>query len=166
MKPCDPIYPRTFIELAVHLLCAVGGAAVVFVSTRRLDYAALFFTGGVFIDLDHLLDYFLYAKNRFLPHEFFGHFQLSAGRVYLLAHSWELIIGLLLLGAWLPSYGLFVLSLGFCIHLLVDNLQRKNPWVYFLAYRIYRKFEVRVLLPECQWAFAKEMNRTAQRAQG
>jgi hypothetical protein len=45
-------------------------------------------------------------------------------------------------------YGLWIILLGMCIHLAIDNLQRRNLFAYFLVYRAYKKFDAKILLPE------------------
>mgnify|MGYP001222875262 CR=1 FL=1 len=140
-------YKNTFRDISQHILSsAVLAAAVCFISSD-LSYGLIFLLGGIFIDLDHLFDYFSY-KDKFSLRDFFGNVYLDSGRVYVLLHSWELNALILAAALVFKSYGLFVLFLALSLHLAIDNAQRKNPMFYLLSYRIAKEFSVDTLLPE------------------
>lgn len=136
------------LELSVHLFATLFLAAVFYFFTAKFTNAILVILGGVFIDFDHFIDYFIYFRNKFNLVYFFRGYFLRSGRVYLFLHSWELIFTLFVLSWATGSSGLFALWSGLAMHLLIDNLQRQNPWVYFLSYRFSKRFIVEELLPE------------------
>jgi hypothetical protein len=104
---------------------------------------------GIFIDLDHLVDYFVYFKLRFKLSEFLCSRQVESGHAYLILHSWELLLFLCPLAAN-PDLTLpvFAILLGFIGHLFADQFRRSVPFAYFLSYRIYARFKIENIFPE------------------
>ena len=108
------------------------------------------FVGGVFIDLDHLIDYFLAFRWRWRISYFLKGYQfLKSDKVYVLFHGWEYIIflGLVLLMMDMSSsvfVGLFALGLGALFHLVVDTFVNHGMTVqgYSFFYRLKRRFDV------------------------
>lgn len=139
---------RIVIDLIFHLVATVLFSVWIFIETKNPAYVCIFILGGIFIDLDHFLDYFLYYKKKFNLKDFFRSMYLKSGKAYLFLHSWELGLFLLYLSVLLRSHGLFLFALSVSVHLLIDNIQRKNPLFYFLTYRFCKQFEVAALLPE------------------
>ncbi|MFA5117706.1 MAG: hypothetical protein WC695_02515 [Candidatus Omnitrophota bacterium] len=135
-------------DIAAHLLATCALAAGVYARSRSLFYVALVFSSGVLVDLDHVVDSFIYDKKRFDIKGFFCCAYLRSGKTYIVLHSWELVIGIFIIGVVFSSAGAIIFSAGFAVHLFIDNLQRKNRFFYFLLYRVTRNFDARVLLPE------------------
>lgn len=135
-------------EITLHCILTFLLAALIYSKTESVFYAVIFIFAGIFVDLDHLIDYFLYAKKKFRLDEFLRCFQLKSGRVYIFLHSWELAFGALVAGMFSNSNALLIFAAGLGIHLAIDNIQRQNRLFYFLIYRFYKKFDVRILLPE------------------
>ena len=122
--------------------------------------------GGFFIDLDHLLDYFLAFGAKFNLSYFLKGYQfLKTDKIYVLFHSWELVIFLFLT---LPAVSCIValakmealakegqmlqplllsFSLSLFLHLSVDvftnNMKAQS---YFLFYRINNNFELKTMV--------------------
>ena len=139
---------HSIIDVIIHLFLTLVISGIIYLQSRNLSYAALFIAGGVFVDLDHFIDYFLYHKLNFSVKDFFSCGNLKSGKVYLVFHSWEINLFLLLLSRVFNSPQLLLLGLGLSLHLGIDNLQRENPWCYFLVYRMLKRFESKVLVPE------------------
>jgi hypothetical protein len=139
---------RVAIDLFFHVIASILFSAWIFIETKNPWYVAIFILGGVFIDLDHFFDYFLSYKNKFDLKELFRCEYLKFGKVYLPLHSWEMDLALFIISISIKSHGLFLFALSIAVHLLIDNLQRRNVFFYFLAYRFYKQFEVATLLPE------------------
>jgi hypothetical protein len=104
--------------------------------------------GGILIDIDHFIDYFLYAGLKFNLKKFALIDFLKSGRIYIFFHSWELIV-LIYLGGFLLGWGKYslALSLGMLGHLLVDSIFQKAFLPYSLIYRIQHKFNAYKILP-------------------
>ncbi|MBD3380138.1 MAG: hypothetical protein GF408_06730 [Candidatus Omnitrophica bacterium] len=148
---CGPVKKRSektlALDLGLHLFLAVVLGVIFFKLTGGWKWPVLVFAGGVLIDLDHLWDHFLYFGNKGTLRDFFGHKYLCSGKVYILFHSWEIVILVALSGFFVPWA--IPLSCGMAAHLLVDQfLSHSNePFFYFFVYRAYRKFNLRELLP-------------------
>lgn len=136
------------LDLITHFVLTVIFSLFIYFKSEDLFYVVIFIVGGIFIDLDHLIDHFLFFKNRFKLIDFLNRRFLESGKVYLFLHSWEVIGFILSLSLVIKSSGLLVFSLGLILHLIVDNLQRERRLFYFLAYRIIKRFDAEFLLPE------------------
>ena len=116
--------------------------------------------GGVLIDLDHLIDYFLAFGTKFnLTYFLKGYQFLKPDKIYTPLHSWELVIILFLS---LPAVAilfkqakeglifrvlLLALSISLFLHLSVDVLTNNMlPQSYFLTYRIQNNFDLKKLV--------------------
>lgn len=145
-----PERTRVIHDITAHIILTVIFSLLVYLRTGNPFYVFLAVVGGIFIDLDHFLDHFLFFKNRFNISEFMGLVFLNSGKVYLFLHSWEINICLLGLSLFFKSPAWFVFSLSLAIHLGVDNIQRRRPLFYFLSYRISKGFDAAFLLPEVE----------------
>jgi hypothetical protein len=106
------------------------------------------FIGGILIDLDHFIDYFLYAGFKFNLRDFLLIDNLKSGRIYIVFHSWELILLIYLAGLFLGSkrYAL-ALSLGMLAHMSVDSFFQKAVLPYSIIYRWCNRFDAKKILP-------------------
>lgn len=100
----------------------------------------------IFMDMDHLVDFFLYKGSlTFNLHEFlFLNFFELLGKTYLPLHAWEWVALLLLLYLVLKKKYQFILfiALGIFCQLLVDSLSYGFDWrVYFITYRYLHHFD-------------------------
>jgi len=135
-------------DILTHLCLAAAFAFFIYQNSASINYVFLFVAGSILIDLDHLIDYFIFYKDKFCLQDFFiGRF-LKSGKVYLFFHSWEITIFLLILSFAFNLRGLSVFSFGLAVHLLIDNFQRKNRFFCLLVYRGIKNFDAKVLLPE------------------
>lgn len=139
---------KTILEICVHLVFTFIFSLIIYLKSGNLGYFITFISGGILIDLDHLIDYFLFFKNRFKLKDFLNAAFIESGKVYLILHSWEINLIVFFLGLTIKSNGLLLLALSLTIHLSIDNLQRKNRLAYFFTYRVINKFDARILFPE------------------
>lgn len=125
---------------------AAGGAAYALTGSAELSVYCLL--SGVLLDLDHLADFFLLAGEPFTFKGFFSWcHDMRWKKIYLVLHSYELYL-LLLLAAWLfPSRALTGFLLGMGLHLLMDQAGNKalHKWFYFLIFRYRSGFSSGVL---------------------
>lgn len=142
------IIRKNIIDISIHLSITSLLSFAVYIFSSDIFYAALCFAGGIFIDLDHLLDYFLFYKRSLHLKDFFASAYLMSGKIYLIFHSWELCILIFSIAIYLNSAAFLVFSLSMAVHLFIDNIQRQNPLAYFLSYRIWVKFDSRKIMPE------------------
>lgn len=135
-------------DVAVHLFFTILIAMWIYGKTGNLLYTSIFVLGGIFIDLDHLIDYLFALKNKLNLYDFVNGGYVKTGKVYLFLHSWEMNFILLVLALNIRSYGLFLLFLSLSLHLAIDNIQRKNLLAYFIIYRFINNFDIDIVFPE------------------
>ncbi len=107
----------------------------------------LCFAYSIFIDLDHLFDFFLYNKgisfNAFIF--FTTPYFPNSGKAYVPLHGWEYAIILLTLSLFLRKYRDISIALSLAIigHLLIDQFcYGMTPFKYFLIYRWWYGFGI------------------------
>jgi len=57
------------IDLCLHVFSGVVFAILIYTVTRNLIYAGIFMFGAVLVDVDHLIDDFVYQRNQFCQPE-------------------------------------------------------------------------------------------------
>ena len=118
-------------------------------SSEPLYLAGLVILSGVFIDLDHILDFWiskpqaLFSVRAFL-NPYFYIYQVNH-KAYIIWHSWEVVAALFVV-VWLSGWPLWLLALWLAIlnHLLFDQAFNRSlkPGAYFWAYRFAKHFRV------------------------
>ena len=127
-----------------HVLISTGaGAALAYVS-HSSEAGMACVIGGVLIDLDHHLDYF-FAKKKIpwtlgqIRDYYDGE---KAGKLFLLFHSYELLLILWLLYYFCGGDIFLGVLFGATGHLICDQFYNPlKPLSYFLFYRIQNGFE-------------------------
>lgn len=139
--------------MLVHYLLAAGAFGAVFFLTKSFLWAALAFSINIFLDADHLFDYWL-ANGFDLDYKKFiketvggeepGIYFRKSQKVVIFLHSWELL-PLVLIAAWvfnLPQLAT-AFVFGFLPHLLWDQLTyAKHPLMYSFIFRARHKFDL------------------------
>lgn len=159
-----------FLHLSLHVLTALlAGCISWFFFGNLLVSFAGGILGGVLIDLDHLIDYFLAFRWRWRLSYFLKGYQfLKSDKVYVLLHGWEYIIVLSLV-LWTMDMstsifiGLFAFGLGSLFHLIVDTFVNHGMtfWGYSFFYRLQRGFDVeKIVTPEHYREHVLQRNRT------
>lgn len=120
----------------VHLAASLGLAAAQYARTRRLGPALAPILTGVFVDVDHFVDY---AIHRVAP-------EPLGERQVLPLHGWEVVPLVALAETRLlgrrTEHGL---ALGLAIHFLIDQVTNgpSHPLTYSLIYRTSKRFRGR-----------------------
>ena len=111
--------------------------------------------GGFFIDLDHLIDYFLTFGFNFNLNYFLQSYQFAVSqKIYVFFHAWEWIILLLIYYSYLknkqPQHNnsklsilsfILALALGMIAHLIIDTISNSVvPMAYSIIYRALNDF--------------------------
>jgi len=147
------------IHLFIHFALAIAVGYVVGRAFKKPELGIMFgILGGFFIDLDHVLEYFLVFGLRFNIFDFLdGRQFLASGLVRSWFHAWEYIPGLLLV-AWLVRKNktavtvILALTLGGAVHLATDSLINNYPLRnYSLVYRYQVDFQAERLLNSEQY---------------
>lgn len=108
--------------------------------------------GGVFVDLDHFIDYYFVFGFDFRLDYFFNSYQfLKSGKDYIFFHGWEYALILAILILFVRSRiakSIFLgLALGLFFHLVLDTVLNGLPAKsYSIIYRATRNFEAEKLI--------------------
>jgi leucyl aminopeptidase (aminopeptidase T) len=129
-------------DLTAHLVLAFVLAWFFRWLTGRWLWPVLAVIGGILIDSDHFLDYFLFYGSKFDLKKFLGDRYRSSGKCYNIFHSLE-IVALM----WVFSgrvYWLVPLATGMTVHLLTDCLFSRGANILYLSmlFRWYHKFSM------------------------
>lgn len=140
------------MKLHHHTALSLAGSGVVYYFSRSFSAALAFFLAGIFIDLDHFLEYFYFFGFRdFSVRRFF---RAADEHVYqkffLFLHSYELALLFWVLSlAVIREPWAWGFSLGFTLHIVADHIY--NPCVpasYFFSFRLRHRFEGERIFPE------------------
>jgi len=142
-----------FFHLLTHVVLALLAGLLVWMTSGNMGIPFVAaFVGGVFIDLDHLIDYFFAFRTKFRMSYFLKGYQfLKSDKIYVLFHGWEYVIILLffyvLLDNMVIQSSLLALALGMFFHLWTDVLINKIPArSYSLLYRMKNNFDMENLV--------------------
>ncbi len=146
------------LDLLLHFFSTLFFAGFIYYSGGSFSLIIAVLCGGIFIDLDHFLDYMLYYRFRWNFQDFIETRFLLSGKVYVILHGWEIVSVFLILGIFLNSAFLIVFSSAMGMHIFIDHIQRYNPLFYFLSYRIFHRFSVERIAPELLKKFSAIQN--------
>ncbi len=153
------------LHLFIHFFLAVIIGMLVgrFFNERKLGLIGGIL-GGFFIDLDHILEYFLVFGPTFnLIYFFQGREFLVSDQIHTWFHAWE-YVPILFSVAWLfrsrkrVLIFILALALGIFVHLVSDSFINHYPFRnYSLIYRSQLNFSVPLLLsPEQYQEYIKD----------
>lgn len=107
---------------------------------------------GFFIDVDHLIDYFIFFGPRFNLRRFINvnSYMKASGKIYIPLHGWEYILIFWLVTRTVGIPGLeWAASLGYLAHLSWDNFTfTHHPLAYLFTYRLLARFSLKKFLGE------------------
>lgn len=140
--------PSKIIKLLIdHFLAAVGVG--ILASLAFSDWSLIFVAllTGWMIDIDHIFDFAFYLNKHGLTNvspDFLirGEYFKSNNRVFVLLHSWELLLLWLVIFITLHKYSLAITgSVAWVFHILKDQIAyRVTPMGYSLIYRASKGF--------------------------
>jgi hypothetical protein len=133
-----------------HVALSVGSGLALGWGMRSWIAGASCCLIGIFIDLDHLFDFWVERGFSLSPGKFFDLcYRGTSRRFYDLLHGYEFI----------PLYWLITrvpgladlgwgLTVGYTLHLLGDQFfnTHLNRWTYFFVYRLAHRFDWRVMV--------------------
>lgn len=142
------------IHESVHILCSliVGAVAYKFYKSYWVFIAS--FATGLFLDVDHLFDYFHFRGFHFSLSEFAtGSYFIPSGKILLPFHGfeWAILLGLISLIIYMAKTAnrqkiitvLLTLAASLCLHLIYDTLYYgPDPGTYFIIYRFIHHFNI------------------------
>ncbi len=114
------------------------------------ELAIASFITGVFIDLDHVIDYILQHGLSFNMNDFFTYFYKEQHtKITLVFHAWEILF-LLCAAAVLSEFNLMATGvlIGYGHHIVLDGIFNKAPFLsYSLIWRWKKGFDSKVIFP-------------------
>lgn len=132
-----------------HVAVASSMALALAAATRSLPLALGSWVAGIFMDLDHLLEY-LVQKGRLPTLEDLFHASYHRGytKAYLVLHAWELAVAGAFLVPLVSCPWLTGAWLGFVVHLGLDQtFNRPHPWAYWILWRAAHGFSYDATFP-------------------
>lgn len=133
---------------------AIAGGAL-YTLTKSEHLAISCFLSGVLIDLDHLLDFFIFSKAKFSVKALFLYYrEIKIDKLLLVFHSYELYAILLFAGYFIKNDIYIGILIGMGLHLILDQLgnrhllnkSKSSAWFYFISYRYRLGFKKGKLL--------------------
>lgn len=131
-----------FFHEALHLLFALPFASVLWKNTKSKKQILILFLVTIFVDLDHLIDYFKYFGFNLSILDFLsGEYFVVTHRAFTLLHAWEWLLILAILARYRGWNSLYAaLFFGLLPHIIFDSIVTGRPWFYSIIFRIYRGF--------------------------
>lgn len=140
-------------HLSIHFLSGLIAGFIIWRIWKKPVLSYLFaILGSVFVDLDHLIDYFIAFDWNFKLEYFLKGYQfLENGKIYVLFHGWEYVVILIVLAVILKSKVaksiVLALALGLFFHVSEDvflnNIPAKS---YSVVYRVKNNFSIQKLV--------------------
>jgi membrane-bound metal-dependent hydrolase YbcI (DUF457 family) len=123
------------------------------------------FLSGIFIDLDHMIDFFIFSGEKLSLKNLFGWCHSRWERSIFTFHSYELYLLAFTFNLYFPNPILTGVLLGTGLHLLLDQIGNRycletvaiHPLFYFTSYRAARSFRKDLLLGKKQ---ARDKNKS------
>jgi hypothetical protein len=137
------------VDFSEHLAISAAGSAAILLGTGDLPSAAAFSAMGVFMDLDHFVDYWRETGFNLDIPRFMSYFwSRSVRRMWLPLHAWEwlaLVAGWLLIWKGHPAWLAWGLA-GWAVHLMLDHrFNQLHGLAYFFFFRLRHGFDADIL---------------------
>lgn len=107
------------------------------------------FAAGVLVDLDHFIDYYSDRGFTIKIKDMYDSFvRMEIGKLYLVLHSYELVIALWISACALSFPGIWVaVAIGMTQHIILDQMTNPlTPLSYFITYRMRKGFDRDLLI--------------------
>lgn len=135
------------MKVRAHIISSAVLAVIVFALFRQWSVMLITFLTGVFVDLDHLFDFWIgrpqnpFSIKAFLsPHSYMK----KQNKAFVPLHGYEFILILCLL-AWQLNWQPLLIgaAASLTLHLILDDYGNKlKTFSYFIIYRVAKKFQV------------------------
>ena len=137
------------MTVRTHIITSSVLAVTIYGWTHSIEAAVSAFISGILIDIDHLLDFFLFSGESFSVKAFFSWCNDGRwDRIILIFHSYELYF---LYGIIVYNYPHPILTgilLGTGLHLILDQTGNRHliksftisKWFYFFTFRAWGGF--------------------------
>lgn len=143
IKP--PSVSKTAHNKLITFIAALVMATLVTIQLQSVQMGIIALFVCVLLDLDHLVDYFLYLKRdrkRFNLNEFLsGTYFIEWKKFITPGHSWELVLIFMLMYAQYGYKLAIVLAVSLTTHYVIDYITNDvNRVAYFFLYRMQYGF--------------------------
>jgi hypothetical protein len=139
------------MKLGHHIGFSVIVSAGLYVMTKSWTMSSACLISGIFIDMDHVLDYIIIYRWPFSIKRFFHVFyhELQFKQIYLVLHGWEWLT-LLFTAAWITGWNPLLTGIlcGSGHHMILDCINNGgNLWSYSLIWRWRNNFDFKTTFP-------------------
>ena len=132
-----------------HTIASTVLAAGIYKATSSVEMASAALLVGIFLDIDHIIDFFLFSGERFSISGFRSWcYEGRWERLILIFHSYELYALFGLLVYYYPHPVLLSIFWSVGLHLILDQIGNRylikafviSPWFYFFTFRAWGGF--------------------------
>lgn len=138
------------MKLQHHIAVSTIISGILYAIFKSWGLTIASFISGIFIDLDHIIDYLIERGLCFNAKEFIDFFyEEKHQKITLIFHGWELLI-LWAVAAKLTDFNPWVTGalIGYGQHIVSDYFFSKaSLWSYFLIWRWKNRFNSEVIFP-------------------
>jgi len=130
------------MQITKHAAVSVAAGLGLYALTHSLIIAFFSLIAGIFLDLDHIIDYWREHPFKLdLAHFFATCEEYKLNKAYLFLHSAELLLPLAFFTYFTKSSAGLGFTAGFLIHMICDQLaNRVYPCTYSFIYRWTKGF--------------------------
>ncbi|MDI6641081.1 MAG: hypothetical protein QME68_02050 [Elusimicrobiota bacterium] len=131
------------MKLQAHIPIALAVSTATYFVSKSIEISVWCFIAGIFIDLDHLFDYFITKGIKFDIKDFFDKcYRCQLKKYYILFHSYEFIAILAVITYLFNSNILSGITIGSAVHLFLDVFSNsEHLLVYSFIYRLKSNFD-------------------------
>lgn len=139
------------MKFSHHIAVSTAVSGILYLLFKSWGLAVASFVSGVFIDLDHLIDYFIeYGFSLNVKNFFHCVYEEKIQRLFQIFHGWEWIVILLSI-AWITDWNQWITGflIGYVLHMVLDACCNTN-WplsAYSLLWRWERRFVSEMIRP-------------------
>lgn len=138
-----------------HIIISIGVSIGLYLYFHSFLAALVSFISGVFIDIDHILDYILHGKiSLHLVDYYLFSLEKQFSKIFLFFHSFEVIILFwIVITIYKSNIYWICFAVGLTQHLILDCIDNSlkvsiKPFSYFLIYRAIKGFRRELLFKE------------------
>ncbi len=136
-----------------HIIISFSFSLALWLFLKSLSAAVVCFIAGVFIDVDHLIEYLinfgwkgfsLQSCYRECDHSTVRNGLFKFKKLYLIFHSVEFALMFWLLAFYTKNIYIFAFALGYFTHMVADimgNREFMQSYFYFISWRASHKFQ-------------------------
>ncbi len=139
------------MKFSHHIAVSTIISSILYVLFKSWSLTIASFLSGVFLDLDHYIDYVFECGSPFNMRKFFHCiYEEKLKKIYLILHSWEWSIVLIIMG-WMLDWNHWVVGvmIGYGHHMVLDALFNTHWPIlgYSLLWRGKKNFVSKLVRP-------------------